>query len=296
MKSRIFSSVKLLSAVTAVTMSALTINAYSQKSTVGNQNNGAVTLEYKFLIQVPLKYFTTSKITQIMDFQGQSMQNNINSVFGCSVKAVGKKDRDLVIEIKADTLGQSVESPMGTSGGSISAVKDKVFNVTISPDGRETDVSEASKVVYFVEGSGESDLSQTFLEFFPILPLKPVKPGDTWNTVDTIAGKSASMSTTNIMNSNDKLEALEVVDGVECARISSVLSGTMTINTQNQGMDIRMHGTYTGTGTLLFAIKEGYFVKQTSTTKVTGNIEISGAENMTFPLVMDVTSVNEVKK
>jgi hypothetical protein len=70
----------------------------------------------------------------------------------------------------------------------------------------------------------------------------------------------------------------------------------MTINTQNQGMDIRMHGTYTGTGTLLFAIKEGYFVKQTAATKVTGTIEISGAENMTFPVVMDVTSVNEVKK
>ncbi|MBG0859512.1 MAG: hypothetical protein IQL11_08420 [Bacteroidales bacterium] len=296
MKSRTLSSVKLLSAVTAVTMCALTINAYSQKSTVSKQNTGAVTLEYKFLNQTPLKYLTTSKMIQIMDFQGQSMQNNINSVFGCSVKAAGKKDRDLVLEIKADTLGQTVESPMGTSGGSISAIKDKVFNVTLSPDGRQTDISEAAKVVYFTEGSGESDLSQTFLEFFPILPLKPVKPGDTWNTVDTIAGKSASMSTTNVMNSDDKLEGIEVVDGVECARISSVLSGTMTINTQNQGMDIRMHGTYTGTGTLLFAIKEGYFVKQTSTTKVTGNIEISGAENMTFPVVMDVTSVNEVKK
>ena len=296
MKSRTLSSVKLLSAATAVTMCALTINAYSQKSTVSKQNTGAVTLEYKFLNQTPLKYLTTSKMIQIMDFQGQSMQNNINSVFGCSVKAAGKKDRDLVLEIKADTLGQTVESPMGTSGGSISAIKDKVFNVTLSPDGRQTDISEAAKVVYFTEGSGESDLSQTFLEFFPILPLKPVKPGDTWNTVDTIAGKSASMSTTNVMNSDDKLEAIEVVDGVECARISSALSGTMTINTQNQGMDIRMHGTYTGTGTLLFAIKEGYFVKQTSTTKVTGNIEISGAENMTFPVVMDVTSVNEVKK
>jgi hypothetical protein len=65
------------------------------------------------------------------------------------------------------------------------------------------------------------------------------------------------------------------------------------MTTQSQGMDINTDGTFTGTRILYFAVKEGYFIKETSTTKMTGNIEISN-QNMSFPVVMDITSTNEI--
>lgn len=287
---------KLTNAAIIVVTLNISFSAYAQKKPGNTQQTDAIKLEYKYLKETPVKYLSISKMTQIMDIQGQSMQNNISLVFGCSIKAMGKKDSDLKLEIKLDTLGRVVESPMGTSGGSVSDIQGKVINIVISPDGRETDISEAEKVIYYVEGSGESNVSQTFMEFFPILPANPVKIGDTWSTVDTVGGKTAATSIINLVNSNDKLEGIENIDGIECARISSTLSGTMTINTQNQGMDVLMKGTYTGSATLLFAIKEGYFIKQAVTTKVTGSVEISSPESMTFPLVMDVNTVNEVKK
>jgi hypothetical protein len=83
---------------------------------------------------------------------------------------------------------------------------------------------------------------------------------------------------------------------VECALISSTLSGKRSMATQSQGMDIFTSGPFTGTSTLLFGLREGYFLKHTVITKMTGNIDISGPENMTFPLIMDMTNVNEVKK
>jgi hypothetical protein len=67
------------------------------------------------------------------------------------------------------------------------------------------------------------------------------------------------------------------------------------MTTQAQGMEIHTAGPFTGTQTLLIALKEGYLVKESITSKLTGNIEIPD-QNMTFPVVMDITSTNAVVK
>ena len=45
----------------------------------------------------------------------------------------------------------------------------------------------------------------------------------------------------------------------------------------------------------VFAIKEGYYVKESVSTKMTGNLEIPD-QNMSFPVVMTVNSTNEIIK
>jgi hypothetical protein len=42
-------------------------------------------------------------------------------------------------------------------------------------------------------------------------------------------------------------------------------------------------------------VKDGYFIKESVTTKLTGTIEIPD-QNMSFPVVMTVTSTNAVVK
>ena len=59
---------------------------------------------------------------------------------------------------------QNVDSPQGTSGGVISEVIGKSFGVVISPVGIVVDLSEAKKVVFNIEVSGQSDVSQSFTE------------------------------------------------------------------------------------------------------------------------------------
>jgi hypothetical protein len=139
-------------------------------------------------------------------------------------------------------------------------------------------------------------MSQNLSDFFPILPSKAVATGDIWNITDSGTVKSASMTMKTIDYIVSKLEGFETVNGIECARISGVHSGTITMNVQNQGMDIFIKGPFTGTSEFLFAIKEGYFIKLTSATKVTGNLEISSPESMSMPIVLDMKSVNEVMK
>jgi len=273
--------------------SGICVPALTQTKSGNYNQTDLIRLEYKYQSKNPVKYQLVSKITQIMDIQGQAMQNNIASVFGCSIKPAGRQDSNLILEITADTLGQSVESAMGVSGGPVKEIKGKVFNIVINSTGQEIDISEAEEVEYNVEGSGSTNLAQTFMEFFPLLPAHPVKTGDIWNISDSVRGETTAIVTNSKVNSVDKLEGIETIDGIECARISSTHTGTMEMDVNNQGMEIKMKGAVTGTGVLLFAIKEGYFIKQTVNSKVTGTLEITSPENMNFPMVMEINSVNE---
>jgi hypothetical protein len=86
------------------------------------------------------------------------------------------------------------------------------------------------------------------------------------------------------------------MNGLKCAKISSTLEGTRTTSAQAQGMDIYMSGPFTGTATFWFSPEEGSFLKHEVKTRVVGNVQISGPQEMSFPMIMDQTSVNELKK
>jgi hypothetical protein len=256
---------------------------------------GPVKLEYNYPADKTIIYAGKSTMAQIMDIQGQTMQTDVNSAMDCSVKAMGKQDNNLKLAIVVDTLGQTTNSPMGSSGGAMQSVMGKPFNIIISPEGKPVDMSEATSLVYNVEGSGESNLSQSMSDFFPVLPSKPVAPGDVWNMSDSISTKSSAMTMKVVDNTVNKLEGFENSDGIECAKISSQHSGMWIMAIQSQGMDIFIKGPFTGTSECLFAVKEGYFIRNTSSTKMTGTLDIT-SQGLSMPIVIEVKSVNELKK
>lgn len=255
-----------------------------------------VELAYNFPASTPVKYLTESKIILNMDIMGQAMQVNVNSVFGCSVKAAGLVDKNLKLEVTVDTIGQLTESPMGSTGGAVKDVQGKVFNIVINPKGKSVDISEAEKIVYNIEGSGESNLAETFVSFFPVLPSDPVKPGDTWNSTDSINTRSNVMSMKMTITSENKMEGFETIDGVECVKISAVLSGNRAMTIRNQDVDQLIKGPFTGTANFFFSVRDGYFIRQVVISRMTGTLEMTAPEVMTFPIVMDTNTVIEVRK
>jgi len=279
----------------AVILSGICSLGLSQKKSDASVQKGGINLEYKYSADKYVKYLSDTKIVQDMDVNGQSMLVNISMSLGCEVKSAGKQGENLNLEIKIDTMAQNVESPQGSAGGPVNDVKGKVFNIIISPSGKIIDLSGASKVVYTIEGSGESNMNQSFLSYFPVLPKNSIQPGDTWTTNDTIDSKSQSNSVWMPVAAAFKYEGLEKINGMDCAKITATLTGTRKMTTQSQGMEIHTSGPFTGTQTLFFAVNEGYFVKQTVVSKMTGNIEIPD-QNMSFPVVMTITSTNEIVK
>lgn len=289
--------IKFLSATGLILiLSEILSIGYSQRKTDQSLLKGGTKLEYNYQAGKIFKYTTVSKIVEDMDVNGQSMLVNVAIDMACEVKAVGKVGENLKIEIKIDSIVQIVESPQGTTGGSINDVKGKVFSMVISPEGTALDLTEASKVTYTMEGSGESNLSQTFMTYFPVLPKNAVNPGDIWATNDTIDSKTQSNSLWMPVQADYKFEGIENIDGIDCAKITATLSGTRKMSNQAQGMgDIKTSGPFTGTQTLLFAIKDGYLIKESVTSKMTGTIEIPD-QNMNFPVVMTITSSHEIVK
>jgi hypothetical protein len=261
-----------------------------------SQNTGAVKLEYNYPAGKEISYLNSSTMTQTMDIQGQTIQTDVKSAFGCTVKSAGKQDNNLKLEIRIDTIGQITNSPMGSAGGAIQGLNGKTCNIVIAPDGKIVDLTEAGTLVYSVEGSGESNMTQSLSDFFQVLPAKPVKPGETWDMTDSITVKSPAMKMNTIDTTNNKLEGFETVNGVECAKISTQHSGTMSMTVQSQGMDIYIKGPFKGTSECLFAVRDGYFIRLTSATKLNGILEITAPEAMTFPIVIEMKGINEIKR
>jgi len=123
-----------------------------------------------------------------------------------------------------------------------------------------------------------------------------LKPGDNWASNDKNKIKATSKSMKQFVHADNKFEGVVTVDGVECAKITAVLKGTREQTGQNMGMDLSIKGDFTGTAELYFAIKDGYLVKQSSTSKMTGIIDISGAQSMSMPLTATTESVKWLKK
>lgn len=253
-----------------------------------------VTIAYKYSADKPVSYLYTSTMVQLMDMQGQTMQTDITAAFGCSIRQAGMQGSDLVLEITADTLGQRTDSPMGGGGGPVSDIKGKNFKIVIAPTGKILDLSGAEAVVFNIEGSGESNLAQSLYDFFPLLPEKPVKPGDTWNSTDSSTLKTALMTQTILSNTINKLEGIETIDGVECAKIVKEGTGTFSMSLQSQGMDINIKGPFSRTSDCLVSIKEGCLISQSSSMKITGNLNILSM-GMEMPITMQIKDATKIK-
>lgn len=275
---------------------AVSSTSYSQRALPEKQVEGAIQLKYKYSAEKPVKYLNNSKVLQTMDINGQSMQANVMSVLGCTVRNTGMDGNNLKLEIKIDTMAQIVDSPNGYSGGPLNDVIGKVFNMILSPQGKETDISEAEKIVFVSQANGQGNAGESFYDFFPDMPAGAIKAGYTWTADDTIKGNNPDISMERVIKSENKFEGMEKFEGKDCAKISSVLSGTLDMKTQTQGMDIKIKGPFTGSGELYFYPAGGYFLRNKINTKMTGTIEISSPEAMTFPIVMDITNDNVAKE
>lgn len=270
----------------SVIAAVLTILLTGISSTLNSQE---ISLKYNYPADKGVKYVMTSTMAQVMDIQGQTMQTDVSSVFGCSVKSAGNQNGNITVEVTVDTLGQVTSSPMGGSGGSVAGIKGKLCKLTITPDGKVIDLTGAEAVTFNVEGSGESNLSSSLGDFFPRLPLTAVKAGDTWTYTDSTITKTptTNMKVTDV--AENKIEGVELIDGIECARIKSTHTGVMTMALQAQGMDIFIKGPYTGTSEFIFAVKEGYFLNLKSATSVKGTLDLPSM-GMNMPITMDMKS------
>jgi hypothetical protein len=257
--------------------------------------NGQVKMVYNYPTAKTVSYNMSTAISQVMDIQGQTINVMANTDLAYKVKLLEKQGDNLKLEIGIDSMSYKSESMGGSIGGKLKEVEGKTFNMIIAPNGKTVDAAGASKVEYTIEGQGNLNLASQFSNIFPTLTDKTIKQGDTWEKNDTITQSTAVSKTTMMIKSANKLEGIETINGSDCAKIVSTITGTMQVNAQNQGMDIFMSGTLQGQSVVWFAFKEGYFMKQEVSQKMNGTAEISGPQSMSFPITIETTSKSAAK-
>jgi len=258
-------------------------------------SGGEVTLAYNFPAGKTLPYVVNTEARQQMDVEGQVMNILASNKLVFKMALKEKRGENLVVGITIDTLSASVDAMGNTTGGVISEVTGKTFNLVLTPGGKIIDNSEGEKITYSIDGQNTGNLGQTLRNIFPTLPSKSVKPGETWTSKDTVKTQSAGANVFQIIESTNTYEKNENVNGIMCAKVVSSVKGTNQTTTQNMGMDILMHGPVTGQSIIYFALDGGYPVRVEEMSKMNGTIEISSPQSMSFPILMEVNTTIQLR-
>jgi len=258
------------------------VTATAAKAPAVKAAPAGVVLEYRMPEGRVLKYQNTAEAVEATDMMGQTVESHTTSQEAFTLLAKGRKGADLLLGVTIDDMAMTVTGPQGDMSPDMTALAGKSFDMVLSPLGQEVDVSGAEALTYEM-ATGTRNLSATFKLFFPDLPGKPLKVGDTWPSNADVSEKGGAVEMNLAFQNVNHFEGLETVDGVECARIRSEVTATITGTGNQQGMDMVFSGTGKGTDLWYFAVKEGIYIKSTGEVKMDISITVS-AMGMTIPV------------
>jgi hypothetical protein len=248
-------------------------------------------LDYKMPAGRVLTYQGSSEDAQVMEVMGQTMDTHTTNKSTFTFKAKGRKDKNLLLGVTIDDISASMTGAQGDMSPDMTSIKGKSFDMVLSPLGSEVDVSGAEAITYSI-ATETRNLASGFKAFFPDLPGKAVKIGDTWPSSDAIEEKTGSMTIQIQLQNVHTLEGFETVDGMECARVSTQVTGTISGSGSQMGQDMTFSGTSKGKSVWHFAVKEGIYVKAASELTTEMSVDVSSA-GVTIPVTQ--TTKSEVK-
>jgi len=239
-------------------------------------------LRYKMLAGQVLRYQDAGETRETTEVMGQTNETVATSKKTQSFLGKGQKEGNHLLGVTIDDWTLTILSMQGNLSPDLKSVQGKSFDMVLSPLGVEVDVSGAESLTFEMAG-GTQNVASGFKIFFPDLPDKPVKIGDSWPSSFVIENKSGTSVRRVEIQSVNTFEGLDTVDGMECARITSKQTGSISGTGNQQGLDLLFAGTIKGTDVWYFAPKEGIYVKSISDVVSETTITVSGAQAMTVP-------------
>lgn len=249
----------------------------------GDPRTGLI-LAYRMPEGQPLDYRFSVEQTQTIEIMGQVIDTESDQSIEFSVRAKGMKDGNHELDVTIDSMKVNVAGPQGSMSPDMRSIIGKSFAVTLSELGKELELSGAASLQYDLGPSGTRNVSSSFQSMFPDLAGKPVKVGDTWASEEMITDKTEGAEIRIRFKNQHRLEGFETVDGLECARIKTAVTGTLEGEGEQQGVGLTFKGDLQGTDIWYFAYREGLYVGMTSSVSVDGTVDTSGAQSMTIPL------------
>ncbi|HOW84570.1 MAG TPA: hypothetical protein P5119_04360 [Candidatus Aminicenantes bacterium] len=249
-------------------------------------------LEYRMPAGRVLTYEAKAEQSQVMDIMGQSNDTRTSSTSVFTVKSKSLKDKNFLLGVTIDSTAVTVANSLqGDMSPDMSAVKGKSFDMVLSPLGSEVDVAGAEAITYTISGETHT-MASGFKTFFPDVSGKPALVGETWPSSATVEETAGPIKIKVEVQNVNTLEGFETVEGMNCARIATQVTGTLTGSGSQMGMDLSFTGVIKGRDVWYFAVKEGIYVQATSETTTQMSIDVPAA-GMTIPATQ--TSKSETR-
>ena len=245
-------------------------------------------LEYRMVDGAPMSYRFTNDVSQVMEVRDQTIPVEFVQSIAFSVDPTGVSGDDYSLRVTIDDLAVSASSPQRNVEADVGGVVGASFGMTLSRIGEEGGLPEAESLQYDMPSEGPRSIVPTFSVMFPDLPGRPVSVGDSWPSSVRMTEPSGSGEADIALDSVNTLEGFETVRGRECARISSVFSGTITGSGAQGGLPWTMTSDITGSGVWYFDHENGVCVSETSEGDATGEITVETPDGtMVMPTTRD---------
>jgi len=262
----------------------------AQKPLWGDPDSGLI-LSYRATEGKALTYQNTSRTVTELDVMGQPIKTEAVRDLGFTAIPGAQGKENLVLGITVDKLDLNTTGAQGSMSPETGQILGKRFDMTLSPLGRELDLSGATALTYQTSPGATGSVKSMFDGSFPDLPAQPVKIGDSWPSTDDMTSNDNNTRIHLVREVVSTLEGIETVDGVECVRVASKISGTLDGSGSAPGLgDFTLSGKSKGTSIWYFAYKEG--VLAGSKMALSSDMNVDSAMG---PIPVTMADTNEIK-
>ena len=262
--------------------------------TCGTSATG-VMLEYRMDEGDVLAYRQSSDMVQTMEVQGQSIPIESNEALEFSLLVNGRNKGLHDLTVTVDGVSVVASTPQGSTEAEASDAIGQSFDMTLTSLGKEGGLPENDEFVYSMEPQGDRSLIPMFSEMFPDLPDHPIEIGDTWPAVLKMDDDTGGTNLSVVIEAVNTLVGFEEFRGYECAKITSVLSGTIEGSGRQNGANWILTSDNNGTGVWYFAYKDGILVSDISEGTATGSITVTAPNGeVTMPVTRVYTMSTEL--
>jgi hypothetical protein len=268
----------------AVTLTAIVLTGCGAKKYMVAEKPKGITLEYIMPAGEVFKYKSSQDADQTMEMMGMSMETTAHKFYEFSCVPQGGEGDNYEIKVTIDAMEVGMETPQSDFAADTDSLLGRSFTMLVSNLGKELDVSEAEPITYDAGPMGARSIRPDFQIVFPDLPSMPVEIGATWTTHDTLDVNEGDIDILVTMTRVNTLAGIEPMMGMESAVVTTELTGIVSGGGKQGEADVKVEGTMSGTETWYFAHEQGVFVEWSSELFSKNMIDITGPQEMSFPM------------
>ena len=282
----------VLSLILTIVFIGLILGCAAKKQFWGDEVTGFI-VSYRLAPNQAWTYHSSSSQDMTMEQMGQPIEIVTNTFSGYTITGKGvNKQKHLIASFAIDSMNIVAKMMGRENSADTEPAIGKSFGLTFTPKGKELGLEGADtiQIDIAVPGAGKQSVESMFRNLLPNLPDKPIKIGESWVENDTMSMKQSGMDINTIIQSTHTLEAIIIIDGMECLKFATTYKGTLDGEGEQMGASMNFEGDLEGKGTWYFAYKQGMFVKSNTANFMEGTIAVSGAATMTIPMSQETKS------